>query len=163
MRRMMAPTMTLDTISKIRMVLTVWLMVMRIARGTVFSGQMSFERFWEVYEWDNLCTWRAMTLSLLKYSSTKLPQASSRLLPTCPKLSSTTPMLVSKNSTTFLVIFWTTALHCSSLSDIWTATDLISDPDGFPKQLKNWFPQKSSNISSSCFPFRIQIFQKTNN
>ena len=38
MRRMMAPTMTLDTISKIRMVLTVWLMVMRIARGTVFSA-----------------------------------------------------------------------------------------------------------------------------
>ena len=45
MRRMMAPTTTLDTISKIRLVLTVWLMVMRIARGTVFSGQMSFERF----------------------------------------------------------------------------------------------------------------------
>ena len=43
MRRMM--TTTLDTISKIRMVLTVWLMVMRIARGAVFSVQMSFERF----------------------------------------------------------------------------------------------------------------------
>ena len=60
-----------------------------------------------------------------------LPQASSRLLPTCPKLSSTIPMLVSKNSTTFLVITSTTSLHCSSLSDIQTATDLISDPDGF--------------------------------
>ena len=41
----MAPTMTLDTISKIRMVLAVWLMVMRIARWAVFSVQMSFERF----------------------------------------------------------------------------------------------------------------------
>ena len=45
MRRMMAPTMTLDTISKIRMVLAVWLMVMRIARWAVFSVQMSFESF----------------------------------------------------------------------------------------------------------------------
>ena len=45
MRRMMAPTTTLDTISKIRMVLTVWVMVMRIARWAVFSVQMSFERF----------------------------------------------------------------------------------------------------------------------
>ena len=42
MRRMMAPRMTLDTISKIIMVLTVWVMVMR---GAVFSVQMSFERF----------------------------------------------------------------------------------------------------------------------
>ena len=31
MRRMMAPTMTLDTISNIRMVLIAWVMVMRIA------------------------------------------------------------------------------------------------------------------------------------
>ena len=45
MRRMMAPTTTLDTISKIRMVLTVWVMVMKIARWAVFSVQMSFERF----------------------------------------------------------------------------------------------------------------------
>ena len=42
--RLMAPTTTLDTISKIRMVLTVWVMVMRTARGAVFSVQMSFER-----------------------------------------------------------------------------------------------------------------------
>ena len=40
----MAPTTTLDTILKIRMVLTVWVMVMRTARGAVFSVQMSFER-----------------------------------------------------------------------------------------------------------------------
>ena len=45
-RRMMAPTTTLATMSKIRMVLTVWVMVMRIARWAVFSVQMSFERFW---------------------------------------------------------------------------------------------------------------------
>ena len=45
MRRMMAPTTTLDTISKIMMVLTVWVMVMKIARWGVFSVQMSFERF----------------------------------------------------------------------------------------------------------------------
>ena len=45
MRRMMAPTTTLDTTSKIRMVLTVWVMVMRIARWAVFSVQMSFKRF----------------------------------------------------------------------------------------------------------------------
>ena len=104
----MAPTMTLDTISKIRMVLAVWLMVMRIARWAVFSVQMSFESF--------RIGILAGTLSPLKYSSTKLPQASSRLLPTCPKLSSTIPMLVSKNPTTFLVITSTTSLHCSSLS-----------------------------------------------
>jgi hypothetical protein len=45
MRRMMASTTTLDTISKIMMVLTVWVMVMKIARWGVFSVQMSFERF----------------------------------------------------------------------------------------------------------------------
>ena len=45
MRRMMAPTTTLDTISKIRMVLTVWVMLIRIARWAVFRLQMSFERF----------------------------------------------------------------------------------------------------------------------
>ena len=122
----MAPTMTLDTISKIRMVLAVWLMVMRIARWAVFSVQMSFESFriGTIYL-------KSRDIVTAKVSSTKLPQASSRLLPTCPKLSSTIPMLVSKNSTTFLVITSTTSLHCSSLSDIQTATDLISDPDGF--------------------------------
>ena len=45
MKRMMAPTTALDTISKIRMVLTVWVMVMRIVSWAVFSVQMSFERF----------------------------------------------------------------------------------------------------------------------
>ena len=45
MRRMMAPTTTLGTISKIMIVLTVWVMVMRIARWAVFSVQMSFESF----------------------------------------------------------------------------------------------------------------------
>ena len=82
-------TTTLDTISKIRMVLTVWLMVMRIPRGAVFSVQMSFERFriGTIYLKGN-CHRRST------YSSTKLPQASSRLLPTCPKLYSTIPKLV---------------------------------------------------------------------
>ena len=45
MKRMMAPTTALDTISKIRMVLTAWVMVMRIVSWAVFSAQMSFERF----------------------------------------------------------------------------------------------------------------------
>ena len=45
MKRMMAPTTALDTISKIRMVLTAWVMVMRIVNWAVFSVQMSFERF----------------------------------------------------------------------------------------------------------------------
>ena len=45
MKRMMAPTTALDTISKIRMVLTAWVMVMRIVSWAVFSVQMSFERF----------------------------------------------------------------------------------------------------------------------
>ena len=45
MKRMMAPTTALDTISKIRMVWTAWVMVMRIVIWTVFSVQMSFERF----------------------------------------------------------------------------------------------------------------------
>ena len=45
MKRMMALTTALDTISKIRMVLTAWVMVMRIASWAVFSVQMSFERF----------------------------------------------------------------------------------------------------------------------
>ena len=44
MKRMMAPMTTLDTISKIRMVLTAWVMVMRIVSWAVFSAQMSFER-----------------------------------------------------------------------------------------------------------------------
>jgi len=94
MRRMMAPTMTLDTISKIRMVLAVWLMVMRIARWAVFSVQMSFESF------------RIGTIYLKSrdiVTDKVFLQASSRLLPTCPKLSSTIPKLVYKNSTTFLV------------------------------------------------------------
>jgi len=130
----MAPTMTLDTISKIRMVLAVWLMVMRIARWAVFSVQMSFESF------------RIGTIYLKSrdiVTDKVFLQASSRLLPTCPKLSSTIPILVSKNSTTFLVITSTTSLHCSSLSDIQTATDLISDPDGFLKKLKIDFPKRA--------------------
>ena len=45
MKRMMAPTTALDIISKIRMVLTAWVMVMRIANWAVFSVQVSFERF----------------------------------------------------------------------------------------------------------------------
>ena len=45
MKKMMAPTTALDTISKIRMVLTAWVMVMRIVSWAVFSVQMSFERF----------------------------------------------------------------------------------------------------------------------
>ena len=90
----MVPTMTLDTISKIRMVLAVWLMVMRRARWAVFSVQMSFESF------------RIGTIYLKSrdiVTDKVFLQASSRLLPTCPKLSSTIPMLVYKNSTTFLV------------------------------------------------------------
>ena len=47
MRRMMAPTMTLDTISKIRMVLAVWLMPMRIAR---WAGEEELGRYYDDLE-----------------------------------------------------------------------------------------------------------------
>ena len=101
-------------------------MVMTIVRGAVYSVQMSFKRF------------RIGATHLARILSQKALQVVAHL----PQMSQTIPMLVSKNSTTFLVFLSTISLLCSNISDIQTATDLTVDSDGFGKQLKKDFSKE---------------------
>ena len=154
MRRMMAPTMTLDTISKIRMVLAVWLMVMRIARWAVFSVQMSFESF------------RIGTIYLKSRDIVTAKVFLHQVAPGLLQVVAHLPQVVLHHPHVGLQELH--HLPCHYLNHLLALLQPLRHPDSnwsdlwsrwISQKTWNWFPQKSSNISSAFFPFRMQIIR----